>query len=61
MKTGVAHTGVDALPRQLGDAERKAIVEALQKTRYNKTRAAKVLGLTLRQLRYRIEKLGLED
>lgn len=54
-------TGVDALPRQLGDAERQAIVEALQKTRYNKTRAAKVLGLTLRQLRYRIEKLGLED
>ena len=52
---------VDALPRQLGEPEKQAIVDALQKTRYNKTRAAKVLGLTLRQLRYRIEKLGLED
>lgn len=51
---------VDALPRQLGDAERQAIVDALEKTRYNKTRAARMLGLTLRQLRYRIEKLGLE-
>lgn len=52
---------VDALPRQLGEAEKKAIVDALEKTRYNKTRAAEVLGLTLRQLRYRIQKLGLED
>jgi len=52
---------VDALPRQLGDAEKEAIVHALQKTRYNKTRAAELLGLTLRQLRYRIQKLGLED
>ena len=52
---------VDALPRQLGDVEKKAIEDALQRTRYNKTRAARLLGLTLRQLRYRIEKLGLED
>lgn len=52
---------VDALPRQLGEAEKQAIVDALQKTRYNKTRAAELLGLTLRQLRYRIQKLGLED
>lgn len=52
---------VDALPRQLGEMEKEAIVEALEKTRHNKTRAARLLGLTLRQLRYRIEKLGLED
>jgi two-component system response regulator PilR (NtrC family) len=53
--------GVDALPRHLGDNERQAILEALQKARYNKTRAAGLLGLTLRQLRYRIEKLGIDD
>ena len=37
-----------------------AIIEALEKTRYNKTAAAKLLGLTFRQLRYRIKKLGIE-
>jgi len=52
---------VEAPPSRLGDPEKQAIVEALEKTRYNKTRAARLLGLTLRQLRYRIEKLGLED
>ena len=53
--------GVDALPRHLGESDRQAIVEALQRTRYNKTRAAELLGLTLRQLRYRIQKLGIEE
>jgi len=45
---------------QIEDIERQAIVEALEKTRYNKTAAAKLLGLTFRQLRYRIKKLGIE-
>ena len=36
------------------------IVEALEKTRYNKTAAAKLLGLSFRQLRYRIKKLGID-
>ena len=44
----------------LSDAERQAIVQALEKTRWNKTAAAKLLGLTFRQLRYRIKKLGLQ-
>jgi two-component system response regulator PilR (NtrC family) len=42
------------------DVQRQAIVDALQKTRYNKTAAAKLLGLSFRQLRYRIKKLGIE-
>ncbi len=42
------------------DVQRQAIVEALEKTRYNKTAAAKLLGLTFRQLRYRIKKLGID-
>ena len=45
---------------QLEDVQRQAIVDALEKTRYNKTAAAKLLGLTFRQLRYRIKKLGIE-
>ena len=42
------------------DVQRQAIVDALQKTRYNKTAAAKLLGLSFRHLRYRIKKLGIE-
>ncbi len=45
---------------QIIDVQRQAIVDALEKTRYNKTAAAKLLGLTFRQLRYRIKKLGIE-
>jgi two-component system response regulator PilR (NtrC family) len=48
------------LTPQLEDVERQAILEALEKTRYNKTAAAKLLGLTFRQLRYRVKKLGIE-
>ena len=48
------------LGEQVDDVQRQAIVEALEKTRYNKTQAAKLLGLTFRQLRYRIKKLGIE-
>jgi two-component system response regulator PilR (NtrC family) len=48
------------LGNQVEDIQRQAIVEALKKTRYNKTAAAKLLGLSLRQLRYRIAKLGIE-
>ena len=39
--------------------EREAILEALEKTRFNRTAAAKVLGITFRALRYRMERLGI--
>jgi two-component system response regulator PilR (NtrC family) len=48
------------LGSQLESMERDAIVKALEKTRYNKTAAAKLLGMTFRALRYRIKKLGIE-
>jgi two-component system response regulator PilR (NtrC family) len=48
------------LGSQLEDVERDAIVKALEQTRFNKTAAAKLLGITFRALRYRIKKLGLE-
>lgn len=49
-----------ALDTYLGDIERQTILEALEKTRWNKTAAAKLLGISLRALRYRLGKLDLE-
>jgi two-component system, NtrC family, response regulator PilR len=42
------------------EIERRAIREALEKARYNKTKAAALLGMSFRSLRYRIKKLGIE-
>ena len=49
-----------ALGTQLESIERDAIIKALEKARYNKTAAAKLLGMSFRALRYRIKKLGIE-
>jgi two-component system, NtrC family, response regulator PilR len=49
-----------ALGDHLEVVEREAILKALEQTRYNKTAAAKVLGMSFRALRYRIKKLGIE-
>jgi two-component system response regulator PilR (NtrC family) len=59
----VPMAGVDsssALGDQLEHMEREAIIKALEQTRYNKTAAAKLLGMSFRALRYRIKKLGIE-
>ncbi|MBS1214144.1 MAG: two-component system, NtrC family, response regulator PilR, partial [Proteobacteria bacterium] len=50
----------DGLEGQLEHIEREAIVRALEQTRYNKTKAAELLGMTFRQLRYRTKKLGID-
>jgi two-component system response regulator PilR (NtrC family) len=55
-----ANASPGKLGEQVDDVQRQAIVDALEKTRYNKTAAAKLLGLSFRQLRYRIKKLGIE-
>src|SRR5512134_1775729 len=52
--------GADGLEGQLESIQREAIVRALEQTRYNKTRAAELLGMTFRQLRYRVKKLGID-
>jgi two-component system, NtrC family, response regulator PilR len=49
-----------ALGDHLEDIERDAILKALEQSRYNKTAAAKALGMSFRALRYRIKKLGIE-
>lgn len=49
-----------SLEDHLEQIERKLITEALEATRWNKTAAAKQLGITFRALRYRLKKLELE-
>ncbi|MGH8700481.1 MAG: sigma-54-dependent transcriptional regulator [Burkholderiales bacterium] len=49
------------LPEYLERIEKQAIVEALEKTHFNRTAAAKLLGITFRALRYRMEKLGVDE
>jgi two-component system response regulator PilR (NtrC family) len=56
----VEEAAADGLEGQLEHIEREAIVRALEQTRYNKTKAAELLGMTFRQLRYRVKKLGIE-
>ena len=43
------------------EAERDLILRALEQTRWNRTKAAEVLGMSFRQLRYRIQKYGLDE
>ena len=51
------------LPLQdyLDRLEKESIAGALEKTKYNRTAAEKLLGITVRSMRYRIERLGLND
>jgi two-component system response regulator PilR (NtrC family) len=56
----LAGVGGGPLGEQLEEIERDAILKALEQTRYNKTAAAKLLGVSFRALRYRIKKLGIE-
>jgi two-component system response regulator PilR (NtrC family) len=56
-----AGPSVESLPDYLDGLERKAILEALAKTGFNRTAAAKLLGITFRQLRYRMQRLGIRE
>jgi len=49
------------LPAYLDRVEREAILAALAKTRFNRTAAAKILGVTFRTLRYRMQRLGINE
>nr|MBP6490504.1 helix-turn-helix domain-containing protein [Thauera sp.] len=40
--------------------ERLRIIRALEQPRWNRSAAARMLGMTLRQLRYRLQKWGME-
>ncbi len=58
-QTETDHTA-SASQLSLEDSERHAIKQALEQTRWNQAAAARLLGLSARQLRYRIKKLQIE-
>jgi two-component system response regulator PilR (NtrC family) len=49
-----------SLDSYLENIEKSVIVDALETTRWNKTAAARKLGITFRALRYKLKKLGLD-
>jgi two-component system response regulator PilR (NtrC family) len=57
--TPAAGNGKYPLQDYLDQTERAVILEALQQTHHNKTAAAKLLGVSFRSLRYRLERLGI--
>jgi DNA-binding NtrC family response regulator len=65
-KSGVAarpSNGGIVLPAQgisLDDLEKDLILQALERTNYNKTQAAKLLNVTYDAFRYQVKKLGLD-
>lgn len=68
IQVATGHTAFSTTPlpsatasSHLEEIEKRCIMEALDKTRYNFTRAAEHLGITRRTLGYRIHKYGLED
>lgn len=50
-----------SLDEYLQDVEKEILCHALEQTKWNKTLAAKQLGISFRSLRYRLQKLGLDD
>jgi len=50
-----------SLPDYLDKIERDIIIKALEKTRYNRTKAAQLLGISFRQLRYQMQKLNISE
>jgi two-component system response regulator PilR (NtrC family) len=60
LQNTAAHKGGVNLEEFLETIEKQAIEKALEETRWNKTAAAKKLGISFRALRYRLKKLGME-
>lgn len=51
---------IDSLDDYLEEIEKEVICATLEKTKWNRTAAAKKLGITFRSFRYRLKKLGLD-
>ncbi len=50
-----------SLPDHLEQIEREMILRALAKTHFNRTQAAELLGISFRQLRYRMQRLSINE
>lgn len=59
-KPGETPSAADSIDDSLAQTEKARILDALERTRYNKTRAAELLGISFRSLRYRLKKLGID-
>ncbi|WP_297920103.1 helix-turn-helix domain-containing protein, partial [Metallibacterium sp.] len=57
---GETMPGPQSLDDMVTTLEREKIMQTLQKTRFNKTAAARELGITFRALRYKLKKLGID-
>jgi two-component system response regulator PilR (NtrC family) len=55
-----ADSAASPLDARIEEIEKRAIREALEKARYNKTRAAELLGMSFRQLRYKLKKFNID-
>jgi two-component system response regulator PilR (NtrC family) len=49
-----------SLDSYIEDIEKQMLEDALKKARYNKTRAADLLGISFRSLRYKLKKFGID-
>jgi two-component system response regulator PilR (NtrC family) len=58
---GAAGRDGETLDDHMNRIEKQVILDALAKTGFNRTAAARLLGVTFRSLRYRIERLGIEE
>lgn len=54
------YTGGTPLDDYLESIEKQAILQALEETRWNRTAAAEKLGISFRQMRHRLKKLGID-
>jgi len=52
---------IDSLDEHLEEIEKEILLDTLERSRWNKTAAAKKLGISFRSIRYRLQKLGLDD
>ena len=57
-QTCLNHASID---EYLSEIEKEILLDALEKDRWNKTNAARTLGISFRSFRYRLSKLGIDD
>lgn len=55
-----AKTDDQSLDSYIEDIEKKMLEDALQKARYNKTKAAELLGISFRSFRYKLKKFDID-
>ncbi|MBA4371278.1 MAG: nif-specific transcriptional activator NifA [Thermodesulfovibrio sp.] len=60
-KTATSSRPPDALPSTVADMEKQRIVDALVQSGWNQSRAARILGITPRQIGYKIKKYGIDE